>query len=108
MTTLRALSELNEAALLQRPLRESTDAKQLKDATLPELLKRPPYIGFVEANFLADLSFVMFLCDRDDGIALRLLWKREFEPTSLAIWRRLALDAELVVDVGGHTGIYSI
>lgn len=108
MTTSRGLAEINEAALLQRRKEESVAPEQLRDATLGELLKKPPYIGFVEANFLTGLNFVMFLCDRDDGIALRLLWKREFEPTSLAIWRRLVMNADLVVDVGGHTGIYSI
>jgi FkbM family methyltransferase len=108
LTTLRALNKFNDVALLQREAEERAAPDRLKDATLQELLKRPAYIGFVEANFLSDLSFVMFLCDRDDGIALRLLWKREFEPVSLAIWRQLALRAEVVVDVGGHTGIYSI
>jgi FkbM family methyltransferase len=108
MTTARDLALINYAALLQRNDEESAAPEQLKAATLSELLARPPYIGFVEANFLAGLNFVMFLCDRDDGIALRLLWKREFEPTSLAIWRRLVTASDLVVDVGGHTGIYSI
>lgn len=108
MTTLLDLKAINDAALLRRGEEEEVASEQLKNATLSELLKRPPYIGFVEANFLAGLHFVMFLCDRDDGIALRLLWKREFEPASLSIWRRLVTDADLVVDVGGHTGIYSI
>lgn len=108
MTTSRDLNALNEAALLQRQMEERDSPEQLKKASLSDLLKKPPYVGFVDGNFLAGVNFVMFLCDRDDGIALRVLWKREFEPASLAIWRRLVLDTELVVDVGGHTGIYSI
>jgi FkbM family methyltransferase len=108
MTTSISLDDANRIAISQRQREEEDAPELLKNATLSELLKRPPYIGFVEANFLAGLNFVMFLCDRDDGIALRLLWKREFEPASLAIWRRLAMKSELVVDVGGHTGIYSI
>jgi FkbM family methyltransferase len=108
MTTLSDLSRINEAALLHREMQERSSANALKGASLKELLALPPYIGFVEANFLADLHFVMFLNDRDDGIALRLLWKREFEPVSLAIWRRLVMESDLIIDVGGHTGIYSI
>jgi FkbM family methyltransferase len=108
MTTLSDLRRLNEAALSHRELQERSGSNELKQASLKELMALPPYIGFVEANFLADLHFLMFLNDRDDGIALRLLWKREFEPVSLAIWRRLVSDADLIVDVGGHTGIYSI
>ena len=108
MSMLRSTSNLNDAALAHRAQGEASNAHHFKDATLKELLKQPPYVGFVEGDFLADLSFVMFLCDRDDGVALRVLWKREFEAASLAIWRRLVLASNLVVDVGGHTGIYSI
>lgn len=108
MPILHKINAFNEAALSHRSAEESAAPDDLQNATLAQLMKLPPYIGFVEGNFLADLNFVMFLCDRDDGIALRLLWKREFEPASLAIWRRLVMAADLVVDVGGHTGIYSI
>lgn len=108
MSMLRKINVANDAALSHREAEERTSASALKKATLADLRKQPAYVGFVEGNFLADLSFVMFLCERDDGVALRVLWKREFEPASLAIWRRLVLEAELVVDVGGHTGIYSI
>lgn len=102
------IKKINETALSHRKAQEGVAPENLQRATLAQLLQLPSYVGFVEANFLADLKFVMFLCDRDDGVALRLLWKREFEAASLAIWRRLVLDADLVVDVGGHTGIYSI
>lgn len=108
MSMLRKINAANDAALLHREAEERTSASELKKAKIQELIKLPSYVGFVEGNFLADLSFVMFLCERDDGVALRVLWKREFEAASLAIWRRLVLEAELVVDVGGHTGIYSI
>jgi FkbM family methyltransferase len=108
MSMLRKINATNDAALLHREAEERISPSDLKKATIGELIKLPSYVGFVEGNFLADLSFVMFLCERDDGVALRVLWKREFEAASLAIWRRLVLEAELVVDVGGHTGIYSI
>ena len=108
MSMLRKINVANDAALSHREAEERISPSDLKKAKIGELLKKPAYVGFVEGNFLADLSFVMFLCDRDDGVALRVLWKREFEAASLAIWRRLVLEAELVVDVGGHTGIYSI
>jgi FkbM family methyltransferase len=108
MSMLSKIDAINDAALSHREEQEKISASALKKATIHELIKLPSYVGFVEGNFLADLSFVMFLCERDDGVALRVLWKREFEPASLAIWRRLVLDADRVVDVGGHTGIYSI
>jgi len=108
MSMLRKIDATNAAALSHREEEERTSPSDLKNAKIGDLIKKPSYVGFVEGNFLADLSFVMFLCERDDGVALRVFWKREFEAASLAIWRRLVLEAELVVDVGGHTGIYSI
>jgi FkbM family methyltransferase len=108
MSNLARIRAMNDAALEYRLTQEKTAPEELKSARLAKMVAMPPYVGFVEAEFLCDLSFVMFLCDRDDGIALRLLWKREFEPASLSIWRRLVVQSSLVVDVGGHTGIYSI
>jgi len=108
MSMISKININNEIALSHRREQEYLAPNDLKNAKLGDLLKKPSYVGFVEGNFLANLSFVMFLCDRDDGVALRVLWKREFEAASLAIWRRLALESDLIVDVGGHTGIYSI
>ena len=85
MSMLRKINAANDAALSHREEEERTSPSGLKTAKIADLLKRPAYVGFVEGNFLADLSFVMFLCDRDDGVALRVLWKREFEPASLAL-----------------------
>lgn len=105
---LRQINDVNEAAFAHRRDVEAAEPGHFAKAKIGELVKLPPYIGFVEGNFLGDLSFVMFLCNADDGVALRVLWKGEFEAASLAIWRRLVMDSDLVVDVGGHTGIYSI
>lgn len=55
------LNELNEAALLQRQEEESVSPEQLKKATLGELLKKPPCIGFVDGSFLAGVKFVEYL-----------------------------------------------
>lgn len=108
MSMIRKINAINDAALSHREAEERTSPSELKNAKIGDLIKKPSYVGFVEGNFLAELSFVMFVCERDDGVALRVLWKREFEAASLSIWRRLVLEADLVVDVGGHTGIYSI
>jgi FkbM family methyltransferase len=108
MSNLAQITAINMAALDFRQAQEKNAPEKLRKARLAEMVAMPSYIGFVEAEFLAGLPFVMFLCDRDDGIALRLLWKREFEPASLSIWRQLVMQSSLVVDVGGHTGIYSI
>lgn len=96
----------NIAALLKREkMRRSNPRPSLK---ISELTQMPPYNGFVDAHLFDDLSFVMFLCNNDDGVALRLLWNGYFEPMSLGLWTLLAKQASVVFDIGAHTGIYSL
>lgn len=63
------------------------------------LQKKPKHWGWV-----GDL----YLAGNDCGIAMRLLDGQEYEPESRKLWCSLCKDAELVVDVGAHTGVYSI
>lgn len=50
----------------------------------------------------------LFLGSNDDGVALRLLAGEGYEPESRKLWMQLCEGAELVIDVGAHTGIYSL
>lgn len=50
----------------------------------------------------------MYLGGNDDGIALRLHNGVCYEVESRKLWASLCKDAELVVDVGAHTGVYSL
>ena len=75
---------------------------------IEDLLEKPTFSGFVEVSFLKDISVCMFVCRNDDGIALRCLWNGSFEPFSLAIWSVLARNSNCVIDVGAHSGIYSL
>ena len=50
----------------------------------------------------------MFLGGNDDGIALRFFWNNSYEKTSLKIWSELSIDSRLIIDVGAHTGVYSL
>jgi FkbM family methyltransferase len=108
MASLKTIGEKNEAALRHRAEELRKNRNAFQDLNIRGLRELPAYAGFVEAAFCGDLTFVMFLCDGDDGVSMRLLWKQQFEPASVNIWRVLVQDAELVLDVGGHTGIYSI
>lgn len=64
-----------------------------------ELAKATDYWGWVQGLYLAK---------NDCGIALRLHNGYEYEPQSRKLWRSLCKDADLVVDVGAHTGVYSL
>ena len=76
--------------------------------TFDQLKSQPPYCGFVEVVVFEELRFVMLLVDSDDGVALRWLWNHAYEPMSLALWSLMARKADVVLDVGAHTGVYSI
>lgn len=74
---------------------------QTKDIleNIHNLHKKPDHWGWV-----GDL----YLGGNDCGIAMRLLDGQEYEPESRKLWKSFSKNAELVVDVGAHTGIYSI
>ena len=63
------------------------------------LRKITDYWGWVDGLYLAK---------NDDGIATRLLHGYAYEPQSRKLWRSLCADAQIAVDVGAHTGIYSL
>jgi len=73
-----------------------------------ELLAKPPFSGFIDVSFLNDLPLSMFLCENDDGVALRCLWTGSFEPMSIAIWCSLVRQTQCAIDVGAHSGLYSL
>lgn len=75
---------------------------------IDQLLSQPSYCGFVEGVVFEDLRLVMLLIDSDDGVALRWLWNHAYEPMSLALWSLMARDSEVVLDIGAHTGVYSL
>lgn len=70
-----------------------------KPVTPKERFKLTDHWGWVEGLYLAG---------NDDGIALRLLWGEDYEPESRKLWRRLCSKADIALDIGAHTGVYSL
>lgn len=81
---------------------ELTDG-ELGYAEINALVAATDYWGFVETPVGR-----MFLGGNDDGVALRYLRGHEYEPASLARWRASCAGAECVIDVGAHTGVYTL
>lgn len=50
----------------------------------------------------------MYLAGNDDGIAIRYLHGMGYEPKTLALWYSLCRGSDIVIDVGAHTGIFSL
>jgi len=75
--------------------------------TILELRARQPYFGFVEHS-IGHGTFRMFLGGADDAVALKLYWNGSYEQTTLKTWAALAKKCELALDIGAHTGIYTL
>lgn len=93
---------LNIKALEQKKL-FSADRKTVQD--IKYLHKLPPYYGWVR---MGARDIYMYLNGKDDGVAMRWFWLNEFESTSLFIWEKLSHLFETIIDVGAHTGCYSL
>jgi FkbM family methyltransferase len=101
MVGSRDFEEANRATIEQA-------ASSKGGMTIDQLQSQPPYCGFVEGVVFEDLKFVMLLVDADDGIALRWTWNHAYEAMSLALWSLLARKSDVILDVGAHTGVYSM
>jgi hypothetical protein len=93
------ISALREAATVR---------KRNIEMDINQLIQMTPFSGFVAAAFLKGLNASMFICNNDDGVDLRCFWNGHFEPMTMALWAVLSKDANCILDVGVHSGIYSI
>ncbi len=75
--------------------------------SLEQLLKLPPYFGWVDCR-VDGVKFRMLLGGADDGVALRFFWNGSYEPMSLRAWCRVAAHTQLALDIGAHTGVYTL
>lgn len=95
------------------PLSENLDAlltlkkeRGKKRMGIQEILKRmPAFYGWVP---IGTTGAFMLLNGKDDGVALKLLWNKEYEATSLNIWRAITRGCDVAIDIGAHTGVYSL
>ncbi len=94
------------ANALARAHRKSFPAQN--DFDIQALSAMPPYWGFVEGHADNDVSFRMFLGGNDDGVGLRLFWNGHYERATLKLWSHFARRCRLVLDIGAHTGIYTL
>lgn len=98
------LEDRNAAALRHRLERGNLTG----EASLRELLELPAYSGFVTVAVGDDVRFSMLLCDRDDGVALRCFWNGAYEPATSRLMLCLSRQSTWIIDVGAHTGYYTL
>ena len=93
-----------------KKLKQITELKKINnynDFTLQELKKLPILTGIVELNF-KNKPFYMINIENDDVIPLKYLWRNNYENLSLNLWYDMTRKEGFCIDIGSHTGIYSI
>ena len=91
-------------------IKEINDLKSKNDYShysINELRDLPFYNGIAEFNF-KEFLFYMLNIAKDDGVALKYLWRNEYENMSLNLWYEITRQNGFNLDIGAHTGIYSI
>jgi FkbM family methyltransferase len=94
----------------KKKLEQITKLKKVNnynDFTLQELKELPRLTGIVELNFNNNF-FYMINIENDDAIPLKYLWRDRYENTSLNLWYKMTRKDGFCIDIGAHTGIYSI
>ena len=75
--------------------------------SLAELNKLPPHNGIY--NFkISNTSFLMLNIINDDSSVVKHFWKGSHDLEELNIWFEITKDEGIFIDVGAHTGLYTI
>lgn len=96
------LEEINRHAQLKRK-----SLPELNTFSIQELVRMPPYWGWVNCE-TGISNFRMFSAGLDDGIALRFFWNGCFKKTTLRKWAAYAKNGGIIVDIGAHTGSFTL
>ena len=83
------------------------NSQNFNNYTLSQLQELPTFNGICKLNFKKN-NFYMLNLSSDDAVVLRYLWKDSYEELSLSYWYDITRKDGIFVDVGAHTGIYSI
>jgi FkbM family methyltransferase len=78
-----------------------------RELSIAEISKQQGKWGFVQC-LAGDQKFLMFLGGKDDGVALRFLHNGCYERKTMSLWVTACKEARIVLDVGAHTGSYTI
>ena len=73
-----------------------------------KLMSMPKYFGWVNYCIKDNLNIKLFLGGNDDGVALRCFWNNHYEEQTLKLWMELTKIEGIILDIGAHTGIYSL
>ena len=96
---------------IEKKLNAMADLKKdndYQDYNIHQLTKLTTYSGIWELKF-NDNFFKMINIYNDDLVPLKYFWKEKYEQLSLNLWYLFTREIDaLHIDVGSHTGIYTI
>jgi FkbM family methyltransferase len=72
-----------------------------------KLARSCPSYGLIGVECYRGVSFTM-INNNDDSVVSSIVWLDGFEETSLAIWSVLSENAQVILDIGAYSGIYSL
>lgn len=76
---------------------------------LAKLQELPRFFNWVDCEVDPESRFTMFLAGADDGVALRFFWNGGYEKFTTTLWSKFAARSKnIVVDIGAHTGSYTL
>jgi len=78
-----------------------------RNMSLAELNKLPPYNGVIEFK-ITKTSFLILNILNDDSSAVKYFWHGSHDLKSLDLWYEISKEEGIYVDVGAHTGLYTI
>jgi len=96
------IEEFNRNALAKRK-----ELPEFNTFSIQELGHMPTYWGWVTCE-TGISNFQMFLGGSDDGVALRFFWNGCFKKTTLKTWSSYAKQGGIILDIGAHTGSYTL
>ena len=88
-------------------IKKEKSKKKFINSNLLELRNLPVLSGVINLKFNKN-SFKILNINNDDGVVLKYLWRDEYEPFTLELWYNLTRNNKYYIDIGAHTGIYTI
>ena len=78
-----------------------------RNMSLAELNKLPPHNGVIEFK-ITKTSFLILNIFNDDSSAVKYFWYGSHDLESLNLWYEISKEEGIYVDVGAHTGLYTM
>jgi len=78
-----------------------------KSMKLLELQKLPPHNGIIDFH-ISKTSFKMLNILNDDSSVVKYFWHGTHDLDSLDLWYNISKEEGILIDVGAHTGLYTM